>query len=55
MGLGVGLLQIGSIDIYDRFAFVEVPNDLAQRVVRGLAGVSLRGRPVKVSLAKPKG
>ncbi|MFV9506032.1 MAG: DEAD/DEAH box helicase [Oscillochloridaceae bacterium umkhey_bin13] len=53
--VGIPGKQIGAIDIYDRFAFVEVPNDLAQRVVRGLAGVSLRGRPVKVSLAKPKG
>ncbi len=52
--VGIPGKQIGSIDIYDRFAFVEVPNDLAQRVVRGLAGVSLRGRPVKVSLAKPR-
>ena len=53
--VGIPGRQIGSIDIYDRFAFVEVPSDMAQRVVRGLAGVSLRGRPVKVSLAKPKG
>lgn len=46
--------QIGAIDIYDRFAFVEVPSEHAQRVLRGLAGVSLRGRPVRVSLAKPR-
>lgn len=52
--IGIPGKQIGSIDIYDRFAFVEVPADQAQRVVRGLAGVTLRGRPVKVSLAKPK-
>jgi ATP-dependent RNA helicase DeaD len=52
--IGIPGRQIGSIDIYDRFAFVEVPVDLAQRVVRGLGGVTLRGKPVKVSLAKPK-
>ncbi len=52
--VGIPGKQIGSIDIYDRFAFVEVPSELAQRVVRGLSGVSLRGRPVKASLAKPK-
>jgi ATP-dependent RNA helicase DeaD len=33
---------------------VEVPDEQAQRVVRGLAGVNLRGKPVRVSLAKPK-
>jgi ATP-dependent RNA helicase DeaD len=53
--VGIPGKQIGSIDIYDRFAFVEVPNDLAQRVLRGLNGVNLRGKPVRVSLAKPKG
>lgn len=53
--IGIPGKQIGSIDIYDRFSFVEVPSDQAQRVVRGLAGVSLRGRAVRVSTAKPKG
>jgi ATP-dependent RNA helicase DeaD len=52
--VGIPGKQIGSIDIYDRFAFVEVPADQSQRVVRGLAGVTLRGKPVRVSLAKPK-
>jgi hypothetical protein len=31
-----------------------VPSDQAQRVLHGLAGVTLRGRRVRVSLAKPK-
>ncbi len=52
--VGLSGKQIGAIDIYDRFAFVEVPSDQAQRVLHGLAGVTLRGRPVRVSLAKPK-
>lgn len=51
--VGIPGKQIGAIDIYDRFAFVEVPNDMAQRVMRGLMGVSLRGKIVNVSLAKP--
>jgi ATP-dependent RNA helicase DeaD len=51
--VGIPGKQIGAIDIYDRFAFVEVPNDMAQRVMRGLMGVSLRGKLVNVSLAKP--
>ncbi|MGQ9927930.1 MAG: DEAD/DEAH box helicase [Chloroflexaceae bacterium] len=52
--VGLSGKQIGAIDIYDRFAFVEVPSDQAQRVLHGLAGVTLRGRRVRVSLAKPK-
>lgn len=52
--VGIPGKQIGAIDIYDRFTFVEVPNDTAHRVVRGLSGVNLRGKPVKVSFAKPK-
>lgn len=52
--IGIPGKQIGAIDIYDRFSFVEVPSDLSQRVLRGLAGVALRGRPVRVSLAKPR-
>ncbi|MBP1464192.1 DEAD/DEAH box helicase [Candidatus Chloroploca sp. M-50] len=53
--IGIPGRQIGSIDIYDRFAFVEVPSEHAPRVVRGLGGVSLRGKPVRVSFAKPRG
>ncbi|GAB4438807.1 MAG: DEAD/DEAH box helicase [Chloroflexi bacterium OHK40] len=52
--VGVPGKQIGAIDIYDRFSFVEVPSDLAQRVLRGLDGASLRGKPLRVSLAKPR-
>ncbi len=52
--VGLSGKQIGAIDIYDRFAFVEVPSDQAQRVLHGLAGVTLRGRRIRVSLAKPR-
>lgn len=45
---------IGSIDIYDRFAFVEVPAEYAQRVLKTLNGTTLRGKKVRVSIAKPK-
>ncbi len=45
---------IGSIDIYDKFAFVEVPSEEAQHVLKILNGTSLRGKKVRVSIAKPK-
>jgi ATP-dependent RNA helicase DeaD len=51
---GVPGKRIGSIEIYDRFSFVEVPSDAAQRVVRALNETTIRGKRVKVSIAKPK-
>jgi ATP-dependent RNA helicase DeaD len=51
---GVPGKRIGSIDIYDRFSFVEVPADIAPRVVRALSETTIRGKRVKVSIAKPK-
>lgn len=46
--------SIGSIDIYDRFSFVEVPSEQAAKVLRVLNGAALRGKNVRVSVAKPK-
>jgi ATP-dependent RNA helicase DeaD len=46
--------RIGSIDIYDRFSFVEVPSEQAQSVVRALSDTTLRGKRVRASIAKPK-
>ena len=46
--------SIGSIDIYDRFSFVEVPFDAASRVVKALNNTSIRGKALKASIAKPR-
>ena len=46
---------IGAIDIYDSFAFVEVPAELAERVVRGMRDTTIRSRPVTVKVATPRG
>ncbi len=40
--------DVGSIDIYDRFTFVEVPSGEVERVVAALTRTGLRGRPVGV-------
>jgi ATP-dependent RNA helicase DeaD len=45
--------EIGSIDILDHCAFVEVPHDSADRVVRALLRTKLRGRKVRVEKAPP--
>jgi ATP-dependent RNA helicase DeaD len=45
---------IGAIDLYDRFSFVEVPQEHAGRVVDALVRTTLRGRRVGVRLAGPE-
>jgi ATP-dependent RNA helicase DeaD len=44
---------IGAIDIYERFAFVEVPAAYAERVLERMQHVKIRNRPVKVKPATP--
>jgi ATP-dependent RNA helicase DeaD len=46
--------EIGSIDIYDQFAFVEVPEAAVERVVQALEGGTIRGRNVSVRPALPE-
>jgi ATP-dependent RNA helicase DeaD len=52
---GVSGRAIGAIDLYDRFAFVEVPSEHAQQIVMGMRHVKIRNRPVQVKLATPPG
>jgi ATP-dependent RNA helicase DeaD len=51
---GVSGRAIGSIELFDRFSFVEVPDHLAERVVRALRSTTIRGRNVAPRLAQPK-
>jgi ATP-dependent RNA helicase DeaD len=43
---------IGSIDIFDRHTFVDVPNDVANRVVAAMDGNNIKGRKVNVEVAR---
>jgi ATP-dependent RNA helicase DeaD len=45
--------EIGAIDIYDSFTFVEIPTLYRDQVLERMAGVALRHRPVRVTLARP--
>lgn len=45
--------EIGTIDIYDNFSFVEVPRQHARRVMDALAQSGIRGRRVTVNVAVP--
>ncbi|MDX1935044.1 MAG: DEAD/DEAH box helicase [Capsulimonadales bacterium] len=44
---------VGAIDIFDRTAFVEVPSENAQEVMDALSRHKLRGRRVRVTIARP--
>jgi ATP-dependent RNA helicase DeaD len=46
---------IGAIDIYERFAFVEVPAQYADQVLERMQRVKIRSRPVTVKVATPQG
>ncbi len=51
---GVPGRLIGAIDIYDTFSFVEVPDDQTERVITALGQTTIKGLPVKASIARPE-
>lgn len=50
---GISGRDIGSIDIYDNFSFVEIPRQQARHVIDALHGTKIRGRRVTVDIAVP--
>ena len=50
---GIPGKQIGAIDISDRTAFVEVPKEMAQKVIDTLSQTPLRNKAVRWALARP--
>ena len=49
---GVPGKAIGSIDIYDRFTFVEIPAQFRDQVLERMARATIRGRPVGIRIAE---
>jgi ATP-dependent RNA helicase DeaD len=47
--------SIGEIDIYDAFAFVEVPEEAVDRVLNALNTTTIRGKNPRATLARPSG
>jgi ATP-dependent RNA helicase DeaD len=45
---------IGAIELFEHFSFVEVPNNLFDRVMRSLKRTTIRGRKISPSIAKPR-
>ena len=52
---GIPGKRVGKIDIMDNFTFVEVPSDIAERVIMALDNAVVKGRKVSVEKAKPHG
>lgn len=50
---GIPGRDIGAIDIYDQFSFVDVPRFVARSVMDALSRSGVRGRPVQVDIAVP--
>jgi ATP-dependent RNA helicase DeaD len=46
--------RIGKIDVYDKFTFVEVPAELADRVIRSVDDMMMKGKRIKVQPAKAR-
>jgi ATP-dependent RNA helicase DeaD len=45
---------IGTIDIYDRFSFVDIPESYLQQVMQRMDGTTIRSRDVRIRVAIPK-
>ena len=43
---------IGSIDIFDKHTYVDVPKDVAKRVVEAMEGNTIKGRRVSIEIAR---
>jgi len=52
---GIEKKLVGTIDVYDKFTFVEIPGDYADDVLEKLDGARIKGTKVKVEIANPKG
>ncbi|MBT9394674.1 DEAD/DEAH box helicase [Hymenobacter sp. NST-14] len=46
--------KVGDIALYDKFSFVEVPNEFVEEVVSQLGRSSIQGRPVAFNIATPR-
>ncbi len=51
---GIPGKMVGSIDMYDKYTFVEVPQDIADMVVDAMQNVKIKGKSVHMELANSK-
>jgi ATP-dependent RNA helicase DeaD len=46
--------KVGDIALYDKFSFVEVPNEFVEEVIAQLGRSTIQGRPVAFNIATPR-
>ncbi len=51
---GIPGRAIGAIELFERFALVEVPSNQAEKVMRALRHTTIRGRKIAPSVARPR-
>lgn len=51
---GIPGSDVGAIDLYDNFTFVEVARSVVANVIEALQGTTLRGKEFRVDIARPR-
>jgi len=51
---GIQGIDVGAIDIYDNFAFVDVTQNVVERVIDALQAATLHGKSFKIDVARPR-
>lgn len=51
---GIEKRLVGTIDVYDKFTFIEIPSEYTEDVLERLNGARIKGTKVKVEVANPK-
>jgi ATP-dependent RNA helicase DeaD len=52
---GIPGRAIGAIDIFDDYAFVDIPREFVDRVLAAMRGAKIKGRPVNIEIARADG
>ncbi|MCC7023324.1 MAG: DEAD/DEAH box helicase [Thermomicrobiales bacterium] len=52
---GIPGRAIGAIDIFDDYAFVDIPREFVDRVLAAMRGAKIKGRPVNIEVAQGEG
>ena len=52
---GIPGRAIGAIDIFDDYAFVDIPREFVDRVLGAMRGAKIKGRPVNIEIARLEG
>jgi ATP-dependent RNA helicase DeaD len=52
---GIPGRAIGAIDIFDDYAFVDIPREFVDRVLSAMRGAKIKGRPINIEIAQAGG